>query len=52
MVIDLGLDEKTAVKAVLARAIVYSGTVEGGQCHLDFDDHDPAKGNCYWLRYE
>lgn len=54
VVIDLGFDEKTEVKAVLAKAkaIVYSWKVEGGQAYVDFHGHDPAKGDQYWVRYE
>jgi hypothetical protein len=52
--IDLGVDEKTEVKALLkkAKAIVYSWSVQGGKVYVDFHGHDPAKGDAYWVRYE
>jgi hypothetical protein len=54
LTIHLGLDEKTEIKAQLAKAkaIVYSWSVEGGQVYVDFHGHDPSKGDAYWVRYE
>ena len=52
--VKLGWDEKTEIKAVLAKskAIVYSWSVEGGKVYVDFHGHDPTKGDNYWVRYE
>jgi hypothetical protein len=53
--INLGLDEKTEIKAVLGKAkvIVYDWAVEGeGKVYVDFHGHDPARGNSFWVRYE
>jgi hypothetical protein len=54
MRIRLDFDEKTEIKAVLAKskAIVYSWKVEGGTAYVDFHGHDPAKGDHFWVRYE
>jgi hypothetical protein len=52
--VTLGFDEKTEIKAQLAKAkaIVYSWSVEGGKVYVDFHGHDPSKGNAYWVRYK
>lgn len=52
--IKLGIDEKTEVKAQLAKGkmIVYSWSVEGGKVYADFHGHDPALGDKFWVRYE
>ena len=52
--IKLGFDEKTEIKAVMAKAkaIVYDWSVEGGKVYVDFHGHDPAKDKNFWVRYE
>jgi len=52
--ITLGFDEKTEIKAVLAKGkvILYDWSVEGGKVYVDFHGHDPSKGDAYWVRYE
>ena len=52
--VKLGWDEKTEIKAVMAKAkvITYSWSVEGGKVYVDFHGHDPSKGEKYWVRYE
>jgi hypothetical protein len=54
MKIDLGADDKTEVKAQLAKGkmIVYSWQVEGGKVYVDFHGHDPSLGDKFWVRYE
>ena len=52
--VTLGFDEKTEIKAVLAKGkvILYDWSVEGGKVYVDFHGHDPSKGDAYWVRYE
>jgi hypothetical protein len=54
VIVKLGWDEKTEIKAVLGKAkvITYTWSVEGGKAYVDFHGHDPSKGNDYWVRYE
>lgn len=52
--IHLGIDEKTEIKAQLAKGkmVLYSWSVEGGNVYVDFHGHDPALGDRFWVRYE
>jgi hypothetical protein len=52
--IHLGVDEKTEIKAQLAKGkmILYSWSVEGGNVYVDFHGHDPSLGDRFWVRYE
>ena len=54
LTITLGFDEKTEIKAVMAKAkaVVYDWSVEGGKVYVDFHGHDPAKDENFWVRYE
>ncbi len=51
--VDLALDEKTEIKAVLdeAQVILYSWKTEGGEVYTDFHGHDPSMGKGF-VRYE
>jgi len=54
LVIKLGIDEKTEIKAQLEKGkmILYTWTVEGGKVYVDFHGHDPALSDKFWVRYE